>query len=61
MKKLMLQLDDLRVESFSTDAGSTERGTVEGNSLPTVPLCSKYCPPSMYCQETATCTLEVCC
>ena len=61
MKKLMLQLDELRVESFAIDGGSLERGTVEGNSLPTKPLCSRYCPPTVSCQDTATCTLDVCC
>lgn len=62
MKKLMLHLDELHVESFATDAESDERGTVEGASLPTRPLCSKYCPPSTGCPgDTETCTLAVCC
>ncbi|HEU0013630.1 MAG TPA: pinensin family lanthipeptide [Longimicrobium sp.] len=62
MKKLTLDLDDLRVESFATDADPAERGTVHGNSLPTRPLCSRYCPPSTGCPgETETCTLDVCC
>ena len=61
MKKLTLEVDDLRVESFETHAEMEERGTVHGESLPTRPLCSKYCPPSMYCVNTETCTLEVCC
>jgi len=61
MKKLVLELDHLRVESFATDVGSLERGTVEGNSLPTKPLCSAYCPPTVSCNDTATCTVDVCC
>jgi hypothetical protein len=61
MKKLTLEVDDLRVESFETHAEMEERGTVHGESLPTRPLCSKYCPPSAYCVATETCTLEVCC
>lgn len=61
MKKLMLELDHLRVESFATDAESPERGTVEGNSLPTKPLCSRFCPPTVSCNDTATCTVDVCC
>ena len=61
MKKLTLEVDDLRVESFETHAEMEERGTVHGESLPTRPLCSKYCPASMYCVNTETCTLEVCC
>ena len=55
MKKLMLAVEDLRVESFATDIKTEERGTVRGNSLPTKPLCSPYCG------ETVTCTLEWCC
>lgn len=30
MKKLNLKIDDLRIESFATDAASEERGTVQG-------------------------------
>ena len=54
-KKVVLELDDLRVESFATDAEMEERGTVHGASLPTRPLCSPYCG------ETVTCTVEWCC
>ena len=61
MKKLMLELDELRVESFATDVEPEDRGTVRGNSLPTKPLCSAYCPPTVSCNDTVTCTLEVCC
>ena len=61
MKKLMLELEHLQVESFATDAEPLERGTVEGNSLPTKPLCSRYCPPTVSCNDTATCTVDVCC
>jgi hypothetical protein len=61
MKKLALALDDLTVESFSTDVELEDRGTVAGNSLPTKPLCSRYCPPTHSCADTATCTVDVCC
>ena len=61
MKKLVLELDHLQVESFATDAELLDRGTVEGNSLPTKPLCSRYCPPTVSCNDTATCTVDVCC
>lgn len=62
MKKLTLHLDELLVESFSTDAEPQGRGTVEGQSLPTRPLCSQYCPPTTGCPaNTETCTLDVCC
>lgn len=61
MKKLVLQLDELRVESFETDADLADGGTVQGNSLPTKPLCSAYCPPTGSCDDTYTCTVEWCC
>ncbi|HEU0055408.1 MAG TPA: hypothetical protein VFQ39_19610 [Longimicrobium sp.] len=32
MKKLSLQMDELRVESFSTGKGESQKGTVQGNS-----------------------------
>ena len=62
MKKLTLAVDNLKVESFSTNAQLTERGTVQGYTLPTRPLCSQYCPPSTGCPgDTETCTVDVCC
>ena len=61
MKKLILEVDELQVESFATDAETNGRGTIHGESLPTRPLCSKYCPPSVYCQDTDTCTVDICC
>ena len=33
MKKLELNVDELRVESFPTDGAAAERGTVRANSL----------------------------
>ncbi len=33
MKKLTLHLDDLRIESFGTDAAATRGGTVNGAQL----------------------------
>jgi len=63
MKKLSLNMDQLCVETFTTDAAMEERGTVEGNSLPTYPLCSAGGGTNCksYNCNTATCTLEVCC
>lgn len=55
MKKLMLELDELQVESFATDGRLEELGTVHGKSLPTRPLCSPYCG------NTVTCTVDYCC
>jgi hypothetical protein len=42
MKKLALSMDDLKVESYATEVPSEERGTVLGNSLPTLPLCTRH-------------------
>lgn len=62
MKKLILELDNLQVESFATDADPLKRGTVMGHTLPTRPLCSRYCPATTNCPgETETCTVDVCC
>lgn len=63
MKKLTLNLNELKVDTFSTDKADADRGTVEGASLPTRPLCTGYpaCNTNWGCPETATCTLEVCC
>lgn len=33
MKKLTLKVETLRVDSFETEAGSAERGTVHANSF----------------------------
>ncbi len=41
MKKLRLEMDELRVESFATDAAAGEAGTVHGHSYPNACL-----PPS---------------
>lgn len=45
MNKLSLKLDDLRVDTFQTSAGSEGRGTVLGNA-PTVVgnTCTPSCP-----------------
>lgn len=61
MKKLSLNLNELRVETFATDNAGDERGTVEANSLPTYPLCSGYPYCKTYNCETHTCTVDVCC
>lgn len=61
MKKLTLAMDDLRVESFAIDADTALRGTVDANSLPTFPLCSKNGGCQSGQCETVTCTVEWCC
>ena len=60
MKKLTLKLDELSVQSYETEAPIDERGTVEAQSLPTAPLCTRSGCQSGYC-NTVTCTLELCC
>jgi hypothetical protein len=60
MKKLVLNLDELAVETFVADGGSGERGTVQGASLPTIPLCTRSGCQTGNC-NTATCTVDVCC
>ena len=56
MKKLALKLDELAVESYATEETPRERGTVEGASLPTLPLCTRYGCVSSEC-PTVPCTL----
>ncbi|HEU4451863.1 MAG TPA: hypothetical protein VFR81_02350 [Longimicrobium sp.] len=56
MRKLTLSLDQLEVESYATDAGSADGGTVVGNSLPTLPFCTRFGCVSSEC-ETVPCTL----
>ena len=49
MKKLTLELDSLRVESFETAADARLRGTVRGNDSYTVspyPSCARTCGAS---------------
>lgn len=57
--KLTLKLDELKVDSFDTDAaGNGQRGTVEGNSVFSVQFCD-----SMYdrtCNGYGTCGIYPC-
>lgn len=52
MKKLRLNLDELEVESFETEAEHAERGTVHGHAQ-----YSAYCPPgeSLQASNCPTC------
>ena len=56
MKKMSLDLNELKVESYATEGVSAERGTVEGASLPTLPLCTRIGCVSSAC-PTVPCTL----
>jgi hypothetical protein len=63
MRKLRLKLEALQVESFTTDADSSGRGTVRGHSGPLTTLtqdptyCQGMCGPA----ETAEATCPVSC
>lgn len=47
MKKLRLDHDDLKVESFRTESEAERQGTVLGHSLMT---CHETCDPWYFCQ-----------
>ena len=54
MKKLRLEVEELRIDSYVTGAPAEERGTVAGNlittSANTCHLCTRYgCPQSELC------------
>jgi hypothetical protein len=61
MEKLRLDLDELAVESFATDAADAGEGTVlahqrtidQGHSCQRTPCCPNTFQPS--CAETCTC------
>jgi hypothetical protein len=55
MRKMKLQLDDLRVESFATAEATTHRGTVRGHDqiLPEDEAgTDATCPPVNTCNQT---------
>ncbi|HEU0054045.1 MAG TPA: hypothetical protein VFQ39_12755 [Longimicrobium sp.] len=56
MKKLKLSLDALKVESYETEKDSKDGGTVVGNSLPTLPFCTRFGCVSSEC-PSVPCTL----
>ena len=56
MKKLRLDLDKLRLETFSTEERLPEQGTVAGYSTPTIPFCTRYGCQSSEC-PSVPCTL----
>ena len=64
MKKLKLDLDELKIESFETNTAKEKRhGTVHGNATYTADgtLCYSYCHPSL-CIDTcdgATCQTDI--
>lgn len=68
MKKLALNIDDLKVESFDTSAGHAPRGTVVGNDVSETTcnqvICDCYsngaeCETNYNCPvETDTCPVE---
>ena len=56
MKKLRLDLDELRLETFATEERLPEQGTVLGYSTPTIPFCTRYGCQSSEC-PSVPCTL----
>ncbi len=55
MKKLSLEMDDLRVESFSTvEAPGADRGTVQGHEITGSKCSVVYCPVTAYVTCPAT-------
>lgn len=54
MRKLKLNAESLRVESFAADGEADARGTVAANSFFTVDPVNAACsePASQYCMET---------
>lgn len=46
MKKLSLTIEDLRIESFTTDAADGERGTVQGAQITAAGTCQGCYQPS---------------
>lgn len=53
--KLNLEIDQLHVESFETDAPAAARGTVIGNAI--TPLCTQY---DRTCNGYGTCGIYPC-
>jgi hypothetical protein len=74
MKKFKLQLDDLRIDSFSTTPAQTPQGTVYGEqctcrtncTCPGCPTCDASCNGTCYASCNGTCdaacdeTLDAC-
>jgi hypothetical protein len=61
MKKLMLELDALAVESFDTGAESAPGGTVRGHDTRITEWCySTYagCKPTAGCESRLTCARD---
>lgn len=57
MRKLRLELDALRVESFETAAAGKEPGTVHAHAPPTRRSCDESCGGT--CPDDGTC-METC-
>jgi hypothetical protein len=57
MKKLTLEVDSLRVESFAAAAAQLGQGTVDGHANVAGSL--SYCSPCFFTQQ-AGCTYEGC-
>jgi hypothetical protein len=49
MKKLKLNVEELRVDGFTTAAANAREGTVIGHLPPTVLQCTRYCSQGESC------------
>ena len=61
MKKLALQIDHLRVESFETGLAEDRRGTVRGHDTRITEFCAtpyKPCLPTQACPTRDTCARQ---
>ncbi len=61
MKKLRLELDNLQVESFATDRGEGDRGTVEGHISTRCTGGGMTCDAGNTCGDNATCGQNATC
>lgn len=61
MKKLALNLSDLKIDSFATSKIFFSKGTVKGNHETEGPDCNftKNCSPSMYQTQGICCPISV--
>lgn len=59
MRKLTLQVDELRIDSFETGSGSDARGTVRGRETRVTEFCKTHfqCPPSLGCETLVGCAV----
>ena len=60
MRKLRLELDELRIESFATEANSLQRGTVQGRHTDACETDYYVTPCCTYPTVCSNCTDDTC-